>query len=156
MRLRRLIDLPGIRYLENEMVLNNRSRVRDDAVFVAQCNGVTLNLFNVTVRQTSYRHPEGLSPQEYDLEEEIDRHEAYFVDPRSTDAAKILRFHNLGWDITDDLKRILQSFDYVSRQLEAAIHRLGDATLPDFDQIAANDWGARLAESVKRRTRDKP
>jgi hypothetical protein len=132
------------------MVLNNRARVRDEDDFAAQCDALSVSVFSVTRRGTSYRHPEGLSPDEYDLEDEIDQHEAYFLDPRCSDAAKILRFTNLGWDITDDQNRILQTFDYFSRQLEAAIHKLGDATLPDFDQIAANDWGERLAASAKR------
>jgi len=159
--LRRLIDLPGVRALENKLVMERVSRNQHLDGFRNACEDVSFDLFGITRGDVFEEfgkaylrdHPEK-DVVELDLDDLQEAYKAtYKTESLGWEEDKVEFLKSLGWDLTNDRGTALSITDYFCRQVEAvATGRAG--ALPDLETASAESWGEGLehaARAFKRR-----
>lgn len=146
----RLIDLPGVRELENDQVLCNAVR-GDQEEIDTKAHAVSRALFGIS------QH--GAAPREPDVNEEDDPEAwaRYDADVERFEAVDDLSYEQMGWDVNDDLGRELLVLRQFSRQIAAAYLGIAGKT-PDVQAAGVQTWAAKMeAEASRfRPTRRKP
>ncbi|MDR3509315.1 MAG: hypothetical protein P4L64_15580 [Caulobacteraceae bacterium] len=123
-KLRRLIDLPGLRELEGKALMNSRLADADARMNFPELDEVSRAIFGLTADEAE----DAPRPADWDR---IDRRPA---------RDQIPAFEAEGWDVTDDKRRPLRLLDHFSVQLWLAIRGVA-GTLP-YQAEAEPDFGA--------------
>jgi hypothetical protein len=137
-RLRRLLDLPGIKDLEYKALLKPRYAEPDARDEFPEIDEVSRVAFGLTLKEAAGApRPQGL--------EEIEG-----LSPREQADA----FEAQGWDVTDDKRRPLRMLPQFAPQLWLAIHGVA-GKLPFQAEAASDPLKSSLADEVARFKRDR-
>jgi hypothetical protein len=134
----RLIDLPGVRALEDKALMNSRyadADARDHFGEIDQCSRAIF----------------GLTADEAD---DVSRPEGWDRIERKPVREQILAFEAEGWDVTDDKLRPLRMLEHFNVQLWLALRGVA-GTLPHQVEEEPDHGAASLAAEVKRFQRDR-
>lgn len=156
----RLLDLPGIRDLENLHLLNDNAHVgiAEQDKLSNRIDDVSVKYFGITEPETYYAFPDDFEelkrsePEEaYRLQDERDEFEAQFFCNANRPFRDLLSYlQNLGWDLTDENGRPLRLLERFARQIEAAAKGLVEgAHLPSVKAVNDEKWETNLAEAAK-------
>ena len=103
--LRRLIDLPGIRDLEDKALMRPRYADADARTEFPEIDEVSRALFGITQDEAD----DAARPEGWDR-----------IDRKPT-RDQVIAFEAEGWDVTDDKRRPLRMFDHFAPQLWLAL-----------------------------------
>lgn len=138
-RLRRLIDIGGVRDAESRIVLDKSLAARS-AGWDGTFDALSVELFGVTAEQVDQR--------EYAFEG--DEMATWCRECFEPDAVSLFRRH--GWDVTDDYGHELMVLTHLKDQFLAAIHGKAGAHLPGVG-TDPESWGRRLQQEASERRR---
>ena len=136
--LRRLIDLPGMRALEEKALMNPRYSDADACANYPEIDELARTLF-------------GLSADEAD---DVARPDGWDRIERRSPREQADAFEAEGWDVTDDKRRPLRTFAHFSAPLWLAVRGVA-GELPFQPEPAPDDGTASLAAEAKRFLRDR-
>jgi len=139
--LRRLIDLPGVRDLEHQALMNSRLADAGSQADYPEIDELSTALF-------------GLTEDEAD---DVARPAGWDRIERKPDRDQIIAFETEGWDVTDDKGRPLRMFAHLNTQLWLAVRGVA-GTLPyagDKEAEAEADLTASLAADAAKFRRDR-
>ena len=139
--LRRLIDLPGVRDLEHQALMNSRLADAGSQADYPQIDALSTALF-------------GLTEDEAD---DVARPDGWDRIERKPERDQIIAFETEGWDVTDDKGRPLRMFGHLNTQLWLAVRGVA-GTLPyegDKEVAAEQDMTASLAADAAKFRRDR-
>jgi hypothetical protein len=137
-KLRRLIDLPGVKDLEYKALMKPRYADPEARAEFPEIDEVSQAIFGITQDQAETApRPEGL--------EDIERLPAR----EQADA-----FEAQGWDVTDDKRRPLRTLPQFAPQLWLAIHGVA-GKLPFQAEAVADPMKSSLADEAARFRRDR-
>jgi hypothetical protein len=132
-KLRRLIDLPGIRELETKALMNPRYGDADAPMNFPEIDECSRAIF-------------GLTGDEAD---DVARPEGWDRIERRPVREQIMAFEDAGWDVTDDKRRPLRTFEHFAAQLWLAVRGVA-GTLPFHVEAEPEDGSAALAAEAAR------
>jgi len=136
--LRRLIDLPGMRPLEEKALMNPRYSDADACANYPEIDETCRALF-------------GLSADEAD---DVARPEGWDRIERRSPREQADAFEAEGWDVTDDKRRPLRMLAHFSAPLWLAVRGVA-GILPFHAEPVSDDGMASLAAEAKRFLRDR-
>jgi hypothetical protein len=155
--MQKLIDLPGVRDLENLSVLNNRARVDDQerAAFQSRCDNVSIAIFGVAQEDTYFFAPDAFFEDDFDpdaaraiIQQCNDNEAQYHVESLTHDREVVQYLKTLGWDLSDDYGRPLHVLAYFARLVEGfakGIVGKSDA----LGEAKAEGWGQSLEADAR-------
>ena len=140
-KLRRLIDLPGVRDLEHMALMNSRLADAGAQADYPEIDALSSALF-------------GLTEDEAD---DVVRPDGWDRIERKRVRDQIIAFEAEGWDVTDDKGRPLRMFEHLNTQLWLALRGVAGALpfAPDPDEAAEVDLTATLAAEAAKFRRDR-
>jgi hypothetical protein len=127
-KLRRLIDLPGVRDLETKALMNPRYGDADARMNFPDLDECSQGIFGLTA----------------DEADDIDRPAGWDRIERRPVREQIDAFEAEGWDVTDDKRRPLRTFEHFSDQLWLAVRGVA-GTLPFHAEPEPDDGASALA-----------
>ena len=136
--LKRLIDLPGVRELENKALMNSRYADDDARDHFPEIDDCSRAIFGLTA----------------DEADDTPRPEGWDRIERKPLRDQILAFEAEGWDVTDDKLRPLRTLEHFKVQLWLALRGVA-GTLPVQIEAEDDHGAASLAAEVKRFQRDR-
>ena len=131
--LRRLIDLPGIREIETKALMNPRYGDADARMNYPDLDEVSTAIFGLTA----------------DEADDIERPAGWDRIERKPARDQINAFEAEGWDVTDDKRRPLRTFEHFSTQLWLAARGVA-GTLPFHAEVEPDGGLAALEAEAKR------
>lgn len=144
-----LIELPGVRGVEDVLVINRGARVSTDWDLAARIDKVSVDVFGISRSDTEFVWPRWVFDISYDdlpdekkgeLEDLYNEWlEAYDIDENGED--KIAQFRQMGWSVTDGSDSLLLCLPHYERQIIAVTKGLMGKNIVD---IRASMWEARL------------
>lgn len=137
--LRRLIDLPGLRDLEQKALMKPRYGDIDARAEFPEIDACAMAIFGLTA----------------DEADEQSRPEGWDRIERAPERDQILAFEAAGWDVTDDRRRPLRTFGHFSLLLWFAIRGVA-GTLPFQPDHEPDDLTSNLAAEAARFRRNRP
>ena len=137
-KLKRLIDLPGVRALEGNALMNSRYADADAREQFPEIDECSRAIFGLTADEAD-DHPR---PDGWDRIE------------RKPLRDQIIAFEAEGWDVTDDKLRPLRLLEHFNVQLWLALRGVA-GTLPTVIEDEPDFGAASLAAEVKRFQRDR-
>jgi hypothetical protein len=137
-KLRRLIDLPGIRDLEFKALMKPAFAAPENRAEFPEIDACSKAVFGLTADEAE----DAPRPADWDRIE------------RRPVAEQVMAFEDAGWDVTDDKRRPMRMFAQFNQQLWLAVRGVA-GTLPfQPDDDRPDPWGSSLAAEAKRfRTR---
>lgn len=162
----RLLDLPGIRDLENLHLLNDYAHVgiAEQDKLSNRIDDLSIKYFGIAESDTYYAFPDDFEelkrskPEEaYRLQDERDEFDARFFCAPNRPFGELLSYlDSRGWDLTNDNGGPLRLLERFARQIEAATRGLVEgACLPSVEAVKAEKWEANLAEAAKQHMKRK-
>ena len=137
-KLRRLLDLPGIKDLEYKALMKPRYAEAESRGEFPEIDGVSRAIFGLTQDEAdAAQRPDGLA----DIE-------------RMPVRDQVEAFEAQGWDVTDDKRRPLRMLPQFAPQLWLAIHGVA-GNLPFQAEAVADPMKSALADEVARFKRDR-
>ncbi len=136
--LQRLIDLPGLRELEQKALMNSRYADADARDHFGEIDECSRAIFGLTA----------------DEADDTPRPEGWDRIERKPVREQIAAFEAQGWDVTDDKLRPLRMLEHFNVQLWLAIRGVA-GTLPFRAQAEDDHGAAALAADAKRFQRDR-
>jgi len=136
--LMRLIDLPGVRALEDKALMNSRYADADARDHFGEIDVCSRAIFGLTA----------------DEADDVPRPEGWDRIERKPVRDQILAFETEGWDVTDDKLRPLRMLEHFNVQLWLALRGVA-GTLPHQAEEEPDHGAASLAAEVKRFQRDR-
>ncbi len=152
--LRRFIRMPGVRDLENRLLMATVAGLEHLDGFMDECNSVLRNLFGITRSDTIFKTPDAyenrkLSDDErYDLEDLREDWEGRFqAEELRWDEHRVEYLKMFGWDLSDDNGQPLRITRYISRVIEAVAKGIA-GTAPDAEVISRDAWAAQIQKDA--------
>ena len=136
--LMRLIDLPGVRALEDKALMNSRYADADARDHFGEIDTCSRAIFGLTA----------------DEADDVARPEGWDRIERKPIRDQIRAFEAEGWDVTDDKLRPLRMLEHFNVQLWLALRGVA-GTLPHQAEEEPDHGAASLAAEVKRFQRDR-
>ena len=136
--LMRLIDLPGVRALEDKALMNSRYADADARDHFGEIEECSRAIFGLTA----------------DEADDVARPEGWDRIERKPIRDQIRAFEAEGWDVTDDKLRPLRMLEHFNVQLWLALRGVA-GTLPHQAEEEPDHGAASLAAEVKRFQRDR-
>lgn len=135
-KLRRLIELPGVAQLEFKAVMKREFAEPDARAEHPELDECSRAIFGLTADEAEATP----RPADWDSVETQPVQKQVFA------------FEDAGWDVTDDKRRPLRTLGHWNQQLWLAIRGVaGELPFqPDDDDRPDKDWGASLAADAKR------
>lgn len=132
--LRRLIDLPGIRELEDKALMQPRYADADARSNYPEIDEVSRALFGIT----------------QDEADDAPRPEGWDRIERKPARDQVIAFEGEGWDVTDDKRRPLRMFDHFAPQLWLALRGVA-GQLPFLAEADPDDavYSSLAADAAK-------
>jgi len=157
--LRRFIKMPGVRDLENRLLLDTVGGGGEPSDgFEFQRDLVLRKLFGITRRDTIFETPDAYAnrqlsqDEKYDLEDLRDEWEEQFqTEDLKWDDHRVAYLKMLGWDLAGDNGQPLLITRYVCRVIEAVAKGIA-GTAPDAEIIARDTWAAQIQEDAQKFT----
>lgn len=133
-KLRRLIDLPGVRDLEFKALMKPAMAEPENRAEYPEIDACSEAIFGLTAEQA----------------EDTPRPAAWDRIERRPIPEQVMAFEDAGWDVTDDKRRPLRLFGQFNQQLWLAVRGVA-GTLPfQPDDDSPDPWGSSLAAEAKR------
>jgi len=136
--LRRLIDLPGVRALEDKALMNPRYADADARDHFGELDDCSRAIFGLTA----------------DAADDVARPAGWDRIERKPVREQIAAFEAEGWDVTDDKLRPLRLLEHFNVQLWLALRGVA-GSLPIQVEAEPDHGAAGLAAEVKRFQRDR-